>query len=144
MDKNAPAIYDAPKVMVVLLYNLAVLCHITAIREGEQLGSSRCSHILETYQTALQVVASYWDQEDVESMLWLLLAISNNIGHIHSNSESLNNFQETREIVFKVTNLLTRTSPQRSKMPLQEYKTFFESVFIFLEGTTGLYLAPAA
>ena len=126
------------QVLVVLLYNLAVLSHIDVMIQKPP-SPQRLMKSLELYETAMKVAHTSWTAQDADSMVLVLLAVTNNVGHIHSH---LLNFQQTRESLSLQMHLLSRAC-EESPIPMDDYEVFFESVCTFLDGH-DLTLAPAA
>ncbi|CAB9516560.1 expressed unknown protein [Seminavis robusta] len=126
------------KILVVLLYNLAVASHMDAITE-EIPDPQHLKKVLELYETAMRVAHTSWNTADAEQLLCVLLALTNNVGHIHSH---LLNFQQTRESLSLQMHLLARAT-EENPLAMEDYEIYFESVCVFLDGH-DLCLAPAA
>jgi hypothetical protein len=126
------------KILVVLLYNLAVASHMDTISEDTP-NPQQLKKVLELYETAMRVAHTSWTTKDAEQFLCVLLALTNNVGHIHSH---MLNFQQTRESLSLQMHLLARAT-EENPLALEDYEVFFESVCVFLDGH-DLCLAPAA
>ena len=126
------------KILVVLLYNLAVASHIEAITQ-ESPCPRHLKKVLELYETAMRVAHTSWSTQDAEEFLCVLLALTNNVGHVHSH---LLNFQQTRESLSLQMHLLARAT-EDNPLAMEDYEIYFESVCVFLDGH-DLCLAPAA
>lgn len=126
------------KILVVLLYNLAVASHMEAITQ-ETPNPQQLKKVLELYETAMRVAHTSWSTQDAEQLLCVLLALTNNVGHVHSH---MLNFQQTRESLSLQMHLLARAT-EENPLDMQDYEVFFESVCVFLDGH-DLCLAPAA
>jgi hypothetical protein len=126
------------KILVVLLYNLAVASHMDTISEDIP-DPERLKKVLELYETAMRVAHTSWTTKDAEEFLGVLLALTNNVGHIHSH---LLNFQQIRESLSLQMHLLARAT-EENPLAMADYEVFFESVCVFLDGH-DLCLAPAA
>lgn len=126
------------KILVVLLYNLAVASHIDAISQ-ENPCPRHLKKVLELYETAMRVAHTSWSTQDAEELLCVLLALTNNVGHVHSH---LLNFQQTRESISLQMHLLARAT-EENPLDMEDYEIYFESVCVFLDGH-DLCLAPAA
>lgn len=126
------------KILVVLLYNLAIASHIEAITQ-ESPCPSHLKKVLELYETAMRVAHTSWSTHDAEELLCVLLALTNNVGHVHSH---MLNFQQTRESLSLQMHLLARAT-EENPLAMEDYEIYFESVCVFLDGH-DLCLAPAA
>jgi len=126
------------QLLVVLLFNLAVTSHVDAISE-EEPQPAHLRKVLELYETAMRVAHTAWCPEDAQTLLSVLIALTNNVGHIHSH---LLNFQQTRESLALQMHLLGQAT-EESPLAMEDYEVFFESVCIYLDGN-DLCLAPAA
>ena len=126
------------KILVVLLYNLAVASHMEAITQDTP-NPQNLKKVLELYETAMRVAHTSWSTQDAEQLLCVLLALTNNVGHVHSH---LLNFQQTRESLSLQMHLLARAT-EENPLEMHDYEIFFESVCVFLDGH-DLCLAPAA
>ena len=126
------------KILVVLLYNLAVASHMEAITQ-ETPNPQHLKKVLELYETAMRVAHTSWSTQDAEELLCVPLALTNNVGHVHSH---MLNFQQTRESLSLQMHLLARAT-EENPLDMQDYEVFFESVCVFLDGH-DLCLAPAA
>jgi len=126
------------KILVVLLYNLAVTSHMEVTTQ-EAPCPEQLRKVLELYETAMRVAHTSWTTQDAEQLLCVLLALTNNVGHVHSH---MLNFQQTRESLSLQMHLLARAT-EENPLDMQDYGVFFESVCVFLDGH-DLCLAPAA
>jgi hypothetical protein len=123
---------DYTRPLVVLLYNLALSHH-----SQQDQGSLRQAGRL--YQSAMDIMCNSWSQHDFEELQCLLLAVANNLGHIHSH---LMNFHETRNCLHLVLDLISYPSDE-FQVPEEDYKLFYDSVYAFLDAPE-LCIAPAA
>jgi len=126
------------KILVVLLYNLAVASHMEVITQDTP-NPQHLKKVLELYETAMRVAHTSWSTQDAEELLVVLLALTNNVGQVHSH---MLNFQQTRESLSLQMHLLARAT-EENPLDMQDYEIFFESVCVFLDGH-DLCLAPAA
>lgn len=118
--------------MIVVRFNMAIAYHDDAIRRN------RKSHFylaLEMYEEILQMMKHY----NIQGHMLLLLAIGNNMGHIHSH---LLNFEQTREALYWVRQLAISSRRHFSAIPYDDYTFFYQTVIIF--NGNDLTLAPAA
>lgn len=123
---------------VVLLYNLALAHHEEGIHKNTP---SLLEDSLEFYEMAVDIMKSLSQQMDDYDLL-LLLAVVNNMGHIHSH---LLNFQETREKVELVKRLTAVANKRRNQSTTgseTEYSFFFQAA-VSHDGRE-LSAAPAA
>ena len=126
------------KILVILLYNLAIASHAEALAE-ESPSPAHLKKVLELYETAMRVAHTSRSPQDAEELLCVLLALTNNVGHVHSH---MLNFQQTRESLSLQMHLLARAT-QENPLAVEDYEIYFESVCVFLDGH-DLCLAPAA
>ena len=125
------------RLQVTLLYNLGLICHTEAI----QTGSSLAFHSsLQFYAGAYQVLEAKSRVQGLspdESLL--LVAIFNNMGHIHSgflmNSEKTRQCMHWMQSAFAVPQIQQRLDP--------EEHSFF-SQYISVPAQRQLLLSPAA
>jgi len=127
------------KILVVLLYNLAVSSHVDAVTGQGVPCPLRLKRVLKLYETAMRVAETSWSTQDADELLSILLALTSNVGHVHSH---LLNFQETRESLGLQLHLLSRTAIA-NPLAIDDYEIYFESVCVFLDGH-DLCVAPAA
>jgi len=139
------------RLMVVLLYNLAVLTHIRVLAAAEressnlgrafnQDGDKAMRHVRALYRNVMKCIYTTWSQEDADEMVLLLLAVACNAGHVNSHRTD---FGATRESLGVLLRLVTLTTA-RLTIPTDDFAIFFDSVCIFLEGAVDLCIAPAA
>ena len=91
LDSNVVKNYE--RLQSMLLYNLALTLHFQAMRSGR---SEELRGALDLYEMAFSVVENSWQRLDVDDLMLLLMAILNNLGHIHSN---LYNMERTQTCV---------------------------------------------
>jgi len=151
VQEGAEEINEA-RLMVVLLYNLAVLTHIRVLaaaeRESSKLGrrafnqggDKAMRHVRALYRNVMKCIYTTWSQEDADEMVLLLLAVACNSGHVNSHRTD---FGATRESLGVLLRLVTLTTA-RLTIPTDDFAIFFDSVCIFLEGAVDLCIAPAA
>jgi tetratricopeptide (TPR) repeat protein len=117
---------------IVIKYNMAIAYHDDGIRRD------RMSHLLKAmdlYQEILFIM----DENGIKGHTLLLMALSNNMGWIHSHCL---NFDQTRESLYWVRKLALACRDYHTTVPYHEYKFFYETVRIF--ATNDLTVAPAA
>lgn len=127
---------------LVVLYNLAVTYHHIGIRNGHH--PKFLKRALNVYNMAQTVLHRAWDaDEEVDQLdksvrLLLALAISNNVGHVHS---FLLNFEETKYSLSAIRHFLEAPSANKI-LSKTDYVFFFRTVVIFK--TNSFSIAPAA
>ncbi|CAB9515926.1 expressed unknown protein [Seminavis robusta] len=118
--------------LIVLKFNMAIAYHDDAIRRNRR---SHFQKALDLYQDILNIMQDF----KIRGHSLLLLAIGNNVGHIHA---QLNNFPQTREAMHWVRELAMACREQASTVPYSDYTFFYKTVLIF--NGNGLNIAPAA
>ncbi|CAB9497342.1 expressed unknown protein [Seminavis robusta] len=129
------------KITMIVMFNEALARHAIALMYLSQCKVNPEKHltrVLGLYQKIMVLAQSCFQYSDVREMLCVLVAATNNYGHI---SSQLLLFNETRESINHIIQLLA-LSNEHSFLP-DDVRLFFESVCIFLEGRT-LRNAPAA
>lgn len=117
---------------IVILFNIAIAYQDDAIRRDKM---SHFVKALDLYREILFIM----NENGIKGHLLLLMAISNNMGWIHSYCD---NFVQTRESLFWVHKLVHTCREQATMIPYDEYKFFSETVVIF--PGDALTVAPAA
>jgi tetratricopeptide (TPR) repeat protein len=131
-NKTKLASIDPISSMIVVLYNLAIAYHDDAIRRSTHTHYVRA---LELYEEILHLM----HENGIKGHMLLLMAISNNIGHIH---DHYNNFLQTRENLFWVRKLAITCREQAKSIPYDDFAFFHQIVLIF--NGKDLNIAPAA
>lgn len=72
---------NTDRIMAVLLYNMGLSLHLQALRSGR---TTELNGALQLYEMAFAVVEDAWSELEVNDLMLLLLALFNNMGHIHS------------------------------------------------------------
>jgi len=126
------------RVQTTILYNLGVVCHMEAVCSGS---SVLFGNALQFYSGAYQVLegSSRTMGFPAESMLLLLLALFNNMGHIHSSA--LMNSDKTRQCVTWMQS--TFAMPLVTRVLAAEEYLFF-SQYICVPASQQLRISPAA
>ena len=159
--------------LVVLLYNLAMACHIEGTRKKmaaaaastapggkacgqpylyhEQLYQQSLQQALTLYKAALEITHTFWNEQDFDDLQCLLIAIVNNMGYICSEQYD---FAEARSCVRLLVDLISGGNGEEGifassslRMNEEDHELFFESVFTYLGGRGTeqiLSIAPAA
>jgi tetratricopeptide (TPR) repeat protein len=118
--------------MIVLTFNKAIAYHDDAIRSGSLTHFNKA---LELYQDILNIM----HQHGIRGHLLLLMAIGNNMGHIHAH---LVNFPQAREALYWVRQLAIASRDYADTVPRNDYLFFYKTVTIF--NGNDLNVAPAA
>lgn len=124
--------------MVVLLYNLGLAHHLQAL-QTQDFGYASLHKILRFYELALNAANVGWRDLECDLHKTVLLALTNNMGHAHS---LMNNFTHARECLHLMLSLMKNTQGPGSVLP-EDYRVFFDSVYIYWHGTP-LANSPAA
>lgn len=121
--------------LVILLYNIGL---------AQQMKSPTCPPSLKVaarfYQSAWEIASRYFDKDCFEKSRLLLLAVGNNLGHIHCH---LQRFGEMKECVTLLKDIISYPSTNLEEMSTEAYEFFALSAFCFLDGS-ALSVAPAA
>jgi hypothetical protein len=124
------------RAMATILYNVGLVYHLEAIQRGD---SSIFAHALNYYGWAYYVVETASQQYGFQDILLMLLALFNNMGHIHS-SHSID-AEKTRQCLRWMQS--TFANPKIKTVLLQgEYQFFFQ--YISMQSHRQLQMAPAA
>ena len=130
------------KVYALMLFNQAVSQHVNATiflsKNPDVNPDEYLSKVLWLYERVIEVARSSFHSLDVREMLCILVAASNNSGHI---SSKLMLFSETRQCIARVIHLLAVSD--ESSFTKKDLEVIFWSTCIFLEGR-NLQNAPAA
>ena len=118
--------------MIVCKFNTAIAYHDDGIRRN------RPSHLvraLDMYEEILHTMQNY----GIQGHMLLLMAIGNNMGHIHCH---LFNFDQTRQALYWVRQLALSCEETACPLSYDDYSFFHKTVFIF--NGRDLNIAPAA
>lgn len=118
--------------LIVLKFNLAITYHDDGIRRNRNL---HLNLALELYQEILHILQYY----HISGHMLLLLAIGNNIGHIHSR---LMNFEQTKEALYWVRQLAISSRHHAAAVPYHDFSFFYQTAIVF--NGNDLNAAPAA
>lgn len=124
--------YYVTQASVAVLYNLAFMHHWRAIHLGISSGMPKA---LQLYSMALKIIPAKGNLPDIEN---LVLAIWNNMGHIHSQQFQLD---EARTCFDRLRYLLAHRAHLLYWLPKRDYEIFLLSAMF--QGS-DLHLAPAA
>lgn len=144
---------------VVVLYNLAFLYHKRALllsleaKSKIYLETSLLAAARGLYRSALQIINRNWDtkSDDFEDIYCLVLALTNNLGHIHGHCRShMMNFPEMRECLALMERLINypyerRPRASTKKLITGDYEFFVVGMYPFLKSIGVPFAhAPAA
>jgi tetratricopeptide (TPR) repeat protein len=124
--------YYITQASVAVLYNLAFMHHWRAIHLGISSGLPKA---LQLYSMALRIIPPKGNLPDIEN---LVLAIWNNMGHIHSQQFQID---EARACFDRLRFLLSHRAHLLYWLPKRDYEIFLLSAMF--QGS-DLHLAPAA
>ena len=129
-----------PQILVTLLYNLALATHVKCIDNPARTTPRYQNSVLKLYQHGMNLARAFLTPQDT-SILCVQLALANNLGFFYS---ELGHFQETRESVRELVQLLHQTS--QNMISPEDFGIFFESACIHMDHGAQhlLCLAPAA
>lgn len=138
---------DASQVAAVVLYNMALLHHGQGLLDKTKTGQVNVALLKqarEFYQAAQKIAFTNWAEPTFYSMYSLVLALANNLGHLHSQTRSsLYDFAEMTAYLNYSVKLVSH--PCVSTFVTEEDSEFFYlSIFTFMDSVSGLCLAPAA
>lgn len=136
MDKSVDIDDKSWRYLALLMYNMAVAYHYDGILSGR---SARFNRALELYEMGLSVMHLAMNQDEAEDIL-LQLALSNNMGHVHSH---LLHFQETRESLNSVRDLMKASKICDSPLLSEDDYIFFFTTVVVFDGQE-FAVAPAA
>ena len=129
------------QMILVVLYNLALACHIDAARR-QQAGHSHRTALEAAkgfYKAALDVTSSCWDDDDFDRSEWLVLATLNNSGCIASDQMDFHRAQTSIQMMVELISF----DPETLRIPDDDIELFYDSLYTYLDGTQ-LSIAPAA
>lgn len=125
------------RAMATILYNVGLVYHLSALQRGSN--SALFHHALNYYGWAYYVVETASQQYGFQDILLLLLALFNNMGHIHS-SHSID-ADKSRQCLRWMQS--TFANPKiRTALVQDDYQFFFQ--YISMLSHRQLQLAPAA
>jgi len=118
--------------LIVVKFNMAIAYHDDGIRRNI------VSHLMRA-QALYEEILSLMHTYGIRGHMLLIMAIGNNLGHIHSH---LLNFQQTREALYWVRQLAIACEQHVSSIPYHEFSFFYKTVVVF--NGNDLNAAPAA
>lgn len=136
---ECPEDFVFSRVLIVLVYNLALATQIRFVRSGK-MDQSHLLQVIALYQNGLDLQEQYFSPEDHVMMLPVHLALVNNQGCAFSQGQW---FCETRERLRMLICLLHLFTRGCAQVDVDDYEIFFASACVFLDGG-DLCLAPAA
>ncbi|CAB9510273.1 expressed unknown protein [Seminavis robusta] len=129
---------DQSRALAAVLYNIALVYHMEAIRCGQHQ-TTLLNHALHYYGFAYRTIESAAPQYGFQDVLVLLLALFNNMGHAHS--MLLDNVDLTRQCLQWMQSTFANPRVKRQLFP-EDYQFFFQ--YISVAASRQLLLAPAA
>jgi len=118
---------NTDRVMAMLLYNMGLSVHLQALSSGK---NSELDGALQLYEMAFTVVEDSWSNFDnVDDLMLLLMALFNNMGHIHSSRFDL----ERTQICLDWLRTLAANPMFQSFMAQAEYAPFFMNLLVALK-----------
>ena len=118
--------------LIVVKFNLAIAYHDDAVRRDYH---SHFMRALELYEDILYLMKEH----GIKGHMLLLMAIGNNLGHIHT---YFLNYSQTREALYWVRQLTIECGQSSANVPYDDYMFFYNIVTIF--NVNALNAAPAA
>lgn len=127
------------QMQATILYNLGVVCHMEAVCSGSSFIAF--SHALQFYAGAYQVLENTSKVYGFPSndLLLLILALFNNMGHIHSSF--MMDSSKTRQCVSWMQSAFATESTQQVLTP-EDYSFF--SQYISVQASEQMLISPAA
>ena len=126
------------RALATILYNTGLVYHMEAIRHGQHQ-TALLKHALQYYGYAYWTIESSAQQYGFEDALLLLLALFNNMGHLHA--MLLDDANLTRQCLRWMQATFANPRIKRQLSP-QDYQFFFQ--YISMVASRQLLLAPAA
>ena len=138
---------EASQIAAVVLYNMALLHHAQGLlckNKSGQVNVALLKQARDFYEAAQKIAFTNWAEPTFYNMYSLVLAIANNLGHIHSQTKSsLYDFSQMTTYLNYSVKLVSH--PCVSSFVTEEDSEFFYlSIFTFMDSVSGLCLAPAA
>lgn len=118
--------------LLVVKFNMAIAYHDDGIRRNYR---SHFVRALELYEDILYLMKDH----KIKGHMVLLMAIGNNLGHIHTH---FLNYSQTREALYWVRKLAIECGQHSATIPQDDYLFFYSTVVIF--NGNDLNVAPAA
>lgn len=127
---------NTDRIMAMLLYNMGLSLHLQATRTGR---TAELDGAVQLYEMAFTVVEDAWNKFEVDDLMLLLLALFNNMGHIHSSRFDTHK----THICLDWLRTLAANPVFQSLMKRPEYAPFFMNLLVALKQDT-LVCSPAA
>jgi hypothetical protein len=126
------------RALATVLYNVALVYHIESMRQGQHQ-TMLLKHALQYYGYAYRAIESAAQEYGFEDVLLLLLALFNNMGHVHT--MLLDDANLTRQCLRWMQATFANPRIKRLLFP-EDYQFFFQ--YISMVASQQLLLAPAA
>jgi hypothetical protein len=120
--------------LVVVLYNMALTYHLMGIRDANDQ-KKNLKHSMRYYQMAMEVLRR---NKDIDQKKLMFLAVSNNMGNIHSHAFETTRAQSCLDLMASVLESLS----DDPSVDIDDAYAFFHLNVVILFGQTAL--APAA
>lgn len=124
------------RTMATILYNIAICYHLQGLHTG--IGQAY-SHALNFYGQAYSTIEQSSQQYGFQDALLLVLALFNNMGHIHN--IALVNSEKTRQCIYWMQSTF-RTPGIKTILSIEDYHFFFQ--YISVSSQKQLLIAPTA
>jgi len=123
------------RLLAMLLYNMGLSLHLQSVQNGK---TAELKGALDLYEMAFSVVETEWSRFDVDDLMLLLMALFNNLGHIHSNLYNL----KQRETCIDWLTALAGHPTFHKLMQRDGYAPFFMNLLVVLKQQQ--LISPAA
>ena len=123
------------RLLAMLIYNMGLSMHLQALQSGK---AAELKGALDLYEMSFSVIETEWQQLNVDDLMLLLMALFNNLGHIHSN---LYNLKE-RETCIDWLKALAGHPTFHKLMQREEHAPFFMNLLVVLKQQQ--LISPAA
>jgi hypothetical protein len=144
LDETPQNRENTTRAAAVILYNLALIHHLRALQNNEEnYVLAMLAYAGGLYKAAMDIACAGWDQDACLDMYCLLLALENNLGHIHGHSHlKISNFCRMRDCLNSLIKLVT--FPQAPDYLSEDDFDFFYIGVVIFHDSPGLSLAPSA
>lgn len=125
------------RIQAMLLYNLGLTVHLQAMRSGR---SEELKGALQLYEMAFSVVENSWQLMCLDDLMLLMMALLNNLGHIHA---TLYNMPQTQCCVDWLKGLAGHPA-FLNIMQREQYSGFSMNLLVVLKQYSSQVCSPAA
>ena len=123
------------RLLSMLLYNLGLSLHLQAVQTGK---AAELKGAMDLYEMSFSVIETEWQHFVVEDLMLLLMALFNNLGHIHSNMYNV----AQRETCVAWLKALAGHPTFHKLMQRKEYAPFFMNLLVVVKQEQ--LISPAA